>query len=156
MKLFTTAFTMLLFISCIPAKYNKTIKLNIMSTSDYCGGAKPSDDIIDELNTPKPFNGTIYIHTNPERRDKGVAKKIKNGEGTITLPIMGITDLVFFQYPAMNIKKLEKNGALAIKENECEIRRNFQRLDMINVDTETKEVSTNIHLTCDPCSEPKP
>ena len=41
-----------------------------MSTSDYCGGANPNDELIEELNTPKPFNGTIYIHKDPERRDR--------------------------------------------------------------------------------------
>ena len=41
-------------------------------------------------------------------------------------------------------------------ENECEMMRNFQMLEMVNIDQETKEVSIHIHFMCDPCQEPMP
>ena len=127
-----------------------------MSTSDYCGGANPNDELIEELNTPKPFNGTIYIHRDPERRDKGIKKRFVNGKATISTRIMGITDLELFQYPAIDFKKIENNESGAIMKDDCRIQKNFQPVGVIIVDPETEEVSLDIHLTCDPCSEPMP
>ena len=156
MKFISLLITTILFVSCKTSQFNRTVKINIMSTSDYCGGANPNDELIEELNTPKPFNGTIYIHKDPERRDKAITKRFVNGKATISTRIMGITDLGLFQYPAINLKKIENNESGAIMKNDCRIEKNFQPLGMIIVDPETKEVSLDIHLTCDPCSEPMP
>jgi hypothetical protein len=39
---------------------------------------------------------------------------------------------------------------------QCEIEKAFQPIATINIDQETTDVSLEIHLGCDPCSEPKP
>ena len=65
-------------------------------------------------------------------------------------------DYAIFKYPRVNMDKLENNESEENLENECEIMRNFQMLEMVNIDQETKEVSIHIHFMCDPCQEPMP
>lgn len=38
------------------------VTIDVTQTSDYCGGARPTDEILKELNTPKPLSNTkIFI-----------------------------------------------------------------------------------------------
>lgn len=166
MKFTIALFSTLLFISCKTASLDRSIKFNLTSTSDYCGGAMPDQSIIDDLNTPKPFNGTLYIHIDPERKDKGIAQEFKNGKASISGLVNG--EYLLFEYPAINIEELENNkesedneementGSNGLMKSECKLMKNFQVLEGITIDQETKEISINIHLTCDPCGEPLP
>lgn len=154
MKFFSVLLAALLFTSCKSNQLSRTIKFNITSTSDYCGGAMPTEEIMESMREPNNFNGTLYFHKDPERNDKGIAQKFKNGKASITGLVNG--DYAIFKYPRVNMDKLENNESEENLENECEMMRNFQMLEMVNIDQETKEVSIHIHFMCDPCQEPMP
>ena len=114
----------------------------------------PNEEIMESLMMPTSFNGTLYIHNNPERSDKGIALKFKNGKASITGLVNG--DYAIFKHPAFSKDKLENNESDENLENECEMMRNFQMLEMVNINQETKEITIHIHFMCDPCQEPKP
>ena len=154
MKFFTALLAALLFVSCKLNQVNRTIKFNITSTSDYCGGAIPSEEIMESLITPSSFNGTLYFHKNTDRSDKGIAQEFKNGKASIKGLVNG--EYAIFKHPPINMDKLENSDSDENLENECEMMRNLQMLEMVNIDKETKEVSIHIHFICDPCQEPMP
>lgn len=55
-------------------KAAQTIEVSgtVMSTEAYCGGAAPSQEILDELNTPKPLTSkVVYIKAGPANDPKG-------------------------------------------------------------------------------------
>jgi hypothetical protein len=155
MKFFSAFILALVLASCKSTSLNRTIKFNVTSTSDYCGGAMPNEEIMESLMMPTSFNGTLYIHKNPERIDKGIALKFKNGKASITGLVNG--DYAIFKHPAFISKdKLENNESDENLENECEMMRNFQMLEMVNINQETREITIHIHFMCDPCQEPMP
>jgi hypothetical protein len=159
MKFFSALILALIFVSCKSTSPNRSIKFNVTSTSDYCGGAMPDEKLIDDLNTPKPFNGIIYIHKDPERKDKGIIQEFKNGKANISGLVNG--EYLLFEYPAIDIEKLENNKIendqpQGIMDSECKFMKNFQILEVVSIDQETKDVSININLICDPCIEPMP
>jgi len=69
-------------LSCKTQLVERSIKFNITSTSDYCGGANPPEELIADLQNPKPFTGTLYIHKDNGRVDEGVALDFKEGKST--------------------------------------------------------------------------
>ena len=154
MKFFSAFILALLLASCKSTSLSRSIKFNVTSTSDYCGGAMPNEEIMESLMMPTSFNGTLYIHNNPERSDKGLALKFKNGKASITGLVNG--DYAIFKHPAFSKDKLENNESDENLENECEMMRNFQMLEMVNINQETKEITIHIHFMCDPCQEPMP
>lgn len=62
-KQIQTLFLSLLISYSLNAKsLNYLIKGNVKQTSSYCGGARPSQEMLDEFATPKPFpNKTFYV-----------------------------------------------------------------------------------------------
>ena len=114
----------------------------------------PSEEIMESLITPSSFNGTLYFHKNTDRSDKGIAQEFKNGKASIKGLVNG--EYAIFKHPPINMDKLENSDSDENLENECEMMRNLQMLEMVNIDKETKEVSIHIHFICDPCQEPMP
>lgn len=37
-----------------------TVKGKLMQTSKYCGGAKPTEEVLNEANTPKPYENKVF------------------------------------------------------------------------------------------------
>ena len=94
----------------------------------------PDEKLIDDLNTPKPFNGIIYIHKDPERKDKGIIQEFKNGKANISGLVNG--EYLLFEYPAIDIEKLENNKIendqpQGIMDSECKFMKNFQILEVV-------------------------
>ena len=54
---FLLAMTVLFFCThkTFAQKNTYQVQLHLTQTSDYCGGAKPPEEILQQLNTPKPF-----------------------------------------------------------------------------------------------------
>mgnify|MGYP001562773955 FL=1 len=102
----------------------------------------------------------LYTFIKTERKDKGIAQKFKNGKASISGLVNG--EYLLFEHPAIDIEELEKNDKTennqpqGIMESECKFMKNFQVLEVVSIDQETKDVSINIHLSCDPCNEPMP
>ncbi|MDC0561280.1 hypothetical protein OAP07_04335 [Bacteroidia bacterium] len=166
MKLFMVITTAIVIVSCGVRQYDRVIEFNIQSTSDYCEGANPNDEILKKLATPSPFNGILYIHKNKDREDAGITQKFKNGKASISGLVNGKYSI--YRYPAIEVSIPENNqpdssnmsnisnNMDVMMDYQCEIEKAFQPIAIINIDQETTDVSLEIHLECDPCSEPKP
>ena len=63
---------------------------------------------------------------------------------------------LIYRYPAIEVSIPENNKPDVMMDYQCEIEKAFQPIATINIDQETTDVSLEIHLGCDPCSEPKP
>lgn len=64
LSLFLVCFALLSFNQAKPEKKSKKILISgtVTETNDYCGGARPSDEILTQLATPRPLvNKKIYI-----------------------------------------------------------------------------------------------
>ena len=65
------------------------VHIKITQTSSYCGGAAPSNEMLEQLNTPVPFAGKIiYLrkgNTNKLCKKAVVLKSDENGEITALL-----------------------------------------------------------------------
>ena len=155
--------TAIVIVSCGVRQYDRVIEFNIQSTSDYCEGANPNDEILKKLATPSPFNGILYIHKNINRENAGITQIFKNGKASVSGLVNGKYSI--YRYPAIEVSKPENNqpDSSNISNNmdvmvdyQCEIEKAFQPIATININQETTDVSLEIHLGCDPCSEPKP
>ncbi len=61
-------------------------------TSSYCGGARPTDEVMQEYNTPKPYAGKVLYFREGDKNDlnkKIVAKTVTNDSGyfEVKLPV---------------------------------------------------------------------
>ncbi|MBL7764528.1 MAG: hypothetical protein JNJ58_00405 [Chitinophagaceae bacterium] len=68
-----------------------TVKGKVTQTADYCGGARPTDEMLEKLNAPHPLaSKTIYIKIGAMNADKSkVYKKVvtdEEGRFTVKLP----------------------------------------------------------------------
>lgn len=144
----------LLIFSCKVPLAKRTIKLNIQSTSEYCEGAKPTEEILADYNTPKPYTGSIYLHQDPDRNDAGIAVIFSNGKAEVSGLVEG--DYLMFEYPKADFEKFKQNPTISADQIHCAVLRSQQMLGDFSVDEKTKEVTQQIKLACDPCSEPKP
>lgn len=146
--------TAIVIVSCGVRQYDRVIEFNIQSTSDYCEGANPNDEILKKLATPSPFNGILYIHKNKDREDAGITQKFKNGKASISGLVNG--KYLIYRYPAIEVSIPENNKPDVMMDYQCEIEKNFQPIATININQETTDFSLEIHLECNPCSVPKP
>ena len=163
MKLFMVITTAIVIVSCGVRQYDRVIEFNIQSTSDYCEGANPNDEILKKLATPSPFNGILYIHKNINRENAGITQIFKNGKASVSGLVNGKYSI--YRYPAIEVSIPENNqpDSSNISNNmdvmvdyQCEIEKAFQPIATININQETTDVSLEIHLKCNPCSVPKP
>lgn len=76
------SFIIISFQSCFAAKKTKKhlVKIQgiITQTSDYCGGARPSDEMLEQLAKPKPMIGKeIFIKIGPKNKaENSIYKKV--------------------------------------------------------------------------------
>lgn len=154
MKLITALTLSILFISCKSSQLSRTIKFNITTTSDYCGGAMPDDEVLESINNPSPFNGKVFLHVNPERKDKGIEIELKKGKSSITGMVN--SDYAIFIYPAMDSTIIKNKNSYEDPILACEILKSMEPIEFISVKSDTKEVSLNLHIRCDPCQQPMP
>ncbi len=133
------------------------INLMLKSTSSYCGGAYPPQEVLDELKMPKNFSGTIYIHSTEERSDEPTILKITNGSAEVKGLLKGT--YYIFRYPVYTAPESKSNQiALAVDKNreDCIKQRSLKPLTSFEVAKNTSIITDTIHLECDPCAEPMP
>lgn len=144
------------------SKINKqSTSFYVVSTEDYCGGAYPPDEIIEDLKTPKNFTGTLYIHSERNRSDKGVSLNVKDGNASISGLVAG--DYYVFRYEqpeAIKTKKINENQApdptnVQVSQR-CLEERAKTVLTRFTLLKETLAVKLQLHLVCDPCMPPRP
>jgi hypothetical protein len=125
----------------------------ISQTSSYCGGARPTEEILEEYNRPKPYVGkTLYV-TEGEKNHGGnkvVGKVVANDSGyfVITLP-PGVYSLVQEEH----LKPLDSesyNAAKLVEADTACLRKWWNApLAVIRVkNQEVKDVNVNFHHPC--------
>jgi hypothetical protein len=147
------AFFVLVFfsLSCGNRNQAKVIEFEIYNTQQYCGGAPPSEDIVADLNKPKPSNDTFYLYAGPDRNTEPAILIVKDGKGQVLdLPDGGY---MAYRFAPDLVEKMKmspdpKAGCLMVYYNQFSF--SFQVLP------ETIIVKDTFRINCNPCDEPKP
>jgi hypothetical protein len=155
-QLLLISFAIVLFTNCKSKKISENVKLDLIFTmsSDYCGGAAPTEEILESITSSKPFiNGTFYL-------------VLKNDGGTILSETMHKTDEK--GKLTLNLKKGMYEIFLLSAEQ--------KKLQIMNLDEKFRSCSTifydqpqaylhawqkgeqkvDIHSKCNPCLPPAP
>jgi hypothetical protein len=124
-------------------------------TEEYCGGAPPSDELIESLMTPKPYSDSIYLHQSAKRDDEGVKFAFnKNGQKDI----IGLVNGEYFVF--LNAKRSREYYQNTVDNNlidpNCMYDFNQMIIEKIVVSDTTTVIGFNIHKMCNPCEPPKP
>lgn len=142
--------------ACKSNKKDKSVKLEIAVTSDYCGGAAPPDEMIEEMRIPKPYTGVLYIHKSRHREDDGIELTFDKGAATAKGLVPG-------QYYAYLEKKMDLKNESAMNEIAsqgidvgCLIELNFMIMFVFNIEESTKIITEKMHKICNPCLPPAP
>ena len=147
-------------LSCKTQLIERSIKFEITSTEDYCGGAAPPEEMLAELKTPKPYNGIVYIHKDVNRADDGITLNVTEGKSSQVGFIEG--EYFIFKDEKINPDNFHKKQEEAVKDGgvpadiNCIMNNNLIMLGKFTVAADTKSISKNIHIICDPCELPKP
>lgn len=85
-----------------------TITAKITVTSDYCGGARPSDEMLEQLRTPKPaIRRAIYIKYGSVNTEKTrlIKKVLTDSNGMFTIQLKkGYTYQFLEEWQCQNFK----------------------------------------------------
>ena len=130
--------------------------LSVTYTSEYCGGAYPDDEILEELMVPKPFEKeTIYIFNNDNVQD--IVSYQLNKEGKVSLNLQ-VGKYTVCQYNHLKVaQEMEEQLSQGPgKEGFCPPDWKFEIAAELEVGEKGGEYTVNLHLVCDPCKEPKP
>ena len=130
----------------------QVIKFNIQHTKAYCGGAAPSEEMLLEYRTPRPYSGSVYVHGSSLREDQGTEIKLVDGQALQAGFSKG--EYFIFRNP-----KLDLSQEIQLKKGqtiECLKIENNKILAQFSIDSKTTEISDTIHLGCNPCEEPMP
>lgn len=143
----------LLAMGCKSQVVNRVIKLTVTETSDYCGGAAPPAELLQELSKEKPFKGKLYVHSMPDRADDGQTLTISDGE----LKQSGFSEGAYFVflYPKTNREELTKTK-MDEEMISCLEMRSLEFATNFVVAKETKIVTLKVHKMCHPCTPPRP
>lgn len=127
-----------------PKDEKMDVILNITITSDYCGGAAPSDQILDQLKQQRKFsNQKFYISTIQGLQDD-MKEMTTSAIGNTTVPLSQGTYYVFLP------KKISAKVAnKTTSQKQCDQWRNTPNGSFTVSDNNS--VSFNIHKSCDPC-----
>ena len=129
----------------------KLIEVSVLCTQAYCGGARPTDEMLAEIQKPKPYaNKKMYLIS---EKGKKIAVKT-NSDGNFKAKVThGNYKLMEF----WRIKKLSPNGAaLANFDKDC-LKPEWEKEVMLIRVTKEKidfELKNEIALYCDwafPC-----
>lgn len=135
---------------------NKTIHLEVTATRDYCGGANPGEEMLQEYRQPRPYQGQIYVHSSREREDEGIALTVSDGRATVK----GLTKGEYFLYFDKKINEEDIKNNVKFKglnvDPECLLFENRKALAEFAVNEETKTLQFELHKVCNPCLPPAP
>jgi len=132
---------LLLAVECSSARQNNAdmIQVKIMYTSDYCGGARPSEEILEELKSMKPFaEQEISIYTNENKRGNPLTIKT-DSNGVFNTNIPKGKYFLFI------------NDKLKIYENATESCKEWAKKPDIEFEITSGNIELQFHKKCNPC-----
>ncbi|MBR9860472.1 hypothetical protein GYB22_06925 [bacterium] len=135
--------------SCGNRTQVRTIEFEIYNTEQYCGGAAPSDDMMADLQSPKPTNDTLYVYPMPDRNGDGAMLILKDGKGKLT----GLSNGAYMAY-RFSPEKIKKMEMSPDPKAGCYINYYNSFIFDFEILQETKMVSDTFVVECDPCVEP--
>lgn len=126
-----------------------SVVVTITQTSDYCGGARPSEEILQELAKPGPLPNTNFYLVKGQKNGKGIKiiRKVKtDSEGSINLLLSkGIYALLSEDQIKPFVPK--KNDEFHIWDNNC-LKQKWEKPLVIVNPTRQKKYNYNIHKVC--------
>lgn len=133
---------------------NSSIKFELTETSDYCGGALPPEELLEDYKTPKPFLDTLYIHQSKYRADDGVVVAFVNGNATVQGLVMG--EYYSFLSPKFDVEAMMQDETLHQQGINigCLHQENLTPVFSFIIEDKTKKLVQNIHKKCNPCVPP--
>lgn len=135
---------------------NKTVykgaSLKIDHVEEYCGGAAPPDALLQQLETPKPLNDTLYIHpdSDPTRDQEGVIVVLNDGKADLSGLPKGC--YIVFRNPALSMDSVIGNPEI----HHCRVEESRVPIFGFNLYADGQVISDTILTTCDPCLPPMP
>ncbi|NNJ56687.1 MAG: hypothetical protein HKP14_11160 [Bacteroidia bacterium] len=141
--------------ACKTNRATKNLTFEITTSQDYCGGAHPTDELVEDMLKPKPYTGTIYIHQSSVREDEGIQLQIEEGKANSS----GLSTGTYYLYltPKLNDPVTETNvSPKEQKRTECNLMHNKKSLSSFTIEEKSTNVSRNLHIICDPCMDPLP
>ncbi len=120
------------------------ISLNVSFTSNYCGGAAPSDEMLEKLKIPKKFSNQNFFISTKEGLEENMREVTTSVAGVATAPLEKGTYYVFLPQK-VSMKHTSKDRS----EEECKKWKNTPNATFTVGDQ--SNVSFTIHKTCDRC-----
>lgn len=133
------------------------VKGTVMHTRTYCGGAAPSEDMIDNLKKETPFANHKFVikKGTTDVNDTSVFKEFTTDEkGSFSISLPKGNYVVFIQEKTQDYEK----GIMAQfgRSENCKKWKSTADFSL-NVSKKIKSVQTfKMHLTCNGCTPPRP
>ena len=122
------------------------VGITLTQTESYCGGAMPPPELLEDLNTPKPyagkqvflFNDALICLDSIEASDTSFKTALSAGHYTLRL-----------------VPQLVEIEMLSTEKERCEAAHEQRILSMFEISSDTS-LTANLHFACDPCMPPPP
>lgn len=136
----------------IAAEPQDSIQFKIFYTAEYCGGAAPTEEIMEQLNQPKPYSDSIYIHSmkDADRTEVAVKLLLKKGEGSVMSLPPG--DYNAFITPVHQIDSASEDMGM----EQCYYMQSRMPFFSFKIESTSVIISDTLLKTCDPCVPPRP
>lgn len=139
-------------VSCGVFRQSGLVTLEITQTDDYCGGAVPPEEILEEMRTPRPMpEQTIYI--SQVRKNSLIALNVVEGKAT--------AELKPGKYEVRTHSPEDVEAFLLkfrVGEDMTQCYRDWMGkvVAEFEISKDLSMVKFNVHKTCDPCAPPPP
>jgi len=120
------------------------VTLNVTLTSNYCGGAAPSDEMIAKLKEPKKFSNKSFYISNVGGLQEGMKEVKTSTAGIVSTSLTKGTYFIFLPE-----KMTAKHSGKDRSESDCKKWKNTPNGTFTISDDNS--ISFNIHKTCDGC-----
>jgi hypothetical protein len=116
------------------------VKVGVTFTRAYCGGAKPTQEILDELNQERPLANCKLVFFSTTTKKKYTVRTNENGQAVLKKFIPG-TYKVFIASNRKNKATLPFNKACT----------KLSKISLTEATVKTDGDKVNLRIPCDPC-----
>ncbi len=126
---------------------NTNITIEFTQTSDYCGGAAPSEEMLEELKTPQPMGRIIFYIVKGSKHSYKAYKRVLTSEmGDVELSLPKGKYAIFSEKQMKKFVKLN-DSETQLWDNKCLKEKHFTPLLIINT-YKANQFKLNIHNKC--------